>query len=308
MSIPVLADVAKFNRDVLTGLIDESAKATPEINAIGWRTVPGTFYNTLKVTADPVTGFRAVNTGVAGTKATYANVKVECSILNPRWECDKAVADASLWGANAFIAVEAQRQMKSAMLTLAKQFYYGTEGADAAGFPGLASQVDVDCLVDAQGTTADTASSVYIVSNQDLDQLCWVLGGDGQLNFGDVRVESIQDISNNYFTAYVQDMVSWVGLQLGHSKAVVRIYNLTADSGKGLTDDLIYTALEKFPANVTPGAIFMSRRSQSQLRKSRTATNATGVPAPLPKEVEGLPIYVTEALSDIEDVESSSGS
>ena len=307
MAIPVLADVAKFNRDVLTGLIDEASKATPEINAIGWRTVPGTFYNTLKVTADPVVGFRAVNTGVAGTKATYANVKIECSILNPRWECDKAVADASLWGAESFIALEAQRQMKSAMLTLASQFYYGTD-ADANGFPGLQGQVDADCEVDATGSTASTGSSVYIVSSADLDQLCWVLGGDGQLQFGDVRVESIQDISNNYFTAYVQDMVSWVGLQLGHSKAVVRIKNLTADSNKGLTDDLIYQALEKFPANVQPSAIFMSRRSQMQLRKSRTATNATGVPAPLPKEVEGLPIYVTEALVDTETIESSSGS
>jgi hypothetical protein len=48
----------------------------------------------------------------------------------------------------------------------------------------------------------------------------------------------------------------------------------------------------------------MNRRSLSQLRKSRTATNATGTPAPIPREVEGIPIIVTEALSSTEAIET----
>ena len=79
-----------------------------------------------------------------------------------------------------------------------------------------------------------------------------------------------------------------------------RIKKLTADSGKGLTDALIYSALAKFPTGVRPDVMFCSRRSLHQLRNSRTATNQTGAPAPIPTEVEGIPIVPTDSLSDIE--------
>jgi hypothetical protein len=46
--------------------------------------------------------------------------------------------------------------------------------------------------------------------------------------------------------------------------------------------------------------MFMTRRSRGQLRNSRTATNATGAPAPMPTEVGGVPIEVTDSLSNVE--------
>lgn len=49
-----------------------------------------------------------------------------------------------------------------------------------------------------------------------------------------------------------------------------------------------------------PNYIVMNRRSAAQLRKSRTATNATGAPAPWPTEIEGIPIIVTDAIGNAE--------
>jgi hypothetical protein len=87
---------------------------------------------------------------------------------------------------------------------------------------------------------------------------------------------------------------------VGSVNSICRIKKLTADSGNGLTDDLIAQALEKFPAGVRPDVMFMSKRSRRQLQNSRTAVNATGAPAPFPVESHGVPIVVTSALSNVE--------
>ena len=51
------------------------------------------------------------------------------------------------------------------------------------------------------------------------------------------------------------------------------------------------------PGEVNVTGIFMNRRSFSQLRKSRTAYNPTGAPAPYANEFEGVPIFVTDAIA-----------
>jgi len=299
MSALTLTDVAKFSPNVRTEMIDEAAKNCPEFNVLPWKSVPGYTYLTIVRTANPTVSFRDVNEGADSTHSTYINRTITCSVLNPRWECDKAVADAHIDGAEAYIAMEALAQMQGAIVTASTQLWYGTD-ADAKGFAGLASQVDSGMVVDAGGTTANTGSSVYIVWASQPDYLTWVLGADGNFEIGDVRSESITDANDKRYSAYVQDGTFWVGCQLGHAKSVARIRDLTADSGKGLTDDLIYQAFDKFPVALQPTAIFMNKRSLAQLRASRQATNATGAPAPTPTEVEGVPIYPTEALKNTE--------
>jgi hypothetical protein len=44
----------------------------------------------------------------------------------------------------------------------------------------------------------------------------------------------------------------------------------------------------------------MTKRSQEQLRASRTATNATGAPAPIPTDAFGIPIGVTDGILNTE--------
>jgi hypothetical protein len=91
-----------------------------------------------------------------------------------------------------------------------------------------------------------------------------------------------------------------MALQLGSKYSAGRIANVEA----ALTDDLIYEALSQFPASLQPTMICMNRSSLKLLRKSRTATNVTGAPAPRPTEVEGIPIFVTDQIVQTEAVVS----
>ena len=95
-------------------------------------------------------------------------------------------------------------------------------------------------------------------------------------------------------------MTTWIGLQVVNRHSAVRIKNLGTNVGKGMTDDLAFEALAKFPAGVAPDPCFMNRRALEQLRRSRTkVTSATGVPT-LPDNVAGVPIVITDSLSNAE--------
>lgn len=146
-----------------------------------------------------------------------------------------------------------------------------------------------------------TGSSVWLVKWGETD-VQWVWGANGSLDTSEVRVESLIDSadSTKRFDGYVQTMQAYPGLQVASRLSIVRIKKLTADTGKGLTDDLIAQALMKFPTGIMPDAMFMSRRSLAQLQDSRTATNPTGAPAPFPVESHQVPILVTDGIVDTE--------
>lgn len=302
MSRMTLLDIAKANgSDALVGLIDETAKAHPELMLGAARTIKGLNYKTLIRTGLPSVGFRLANEGTAASKGVYENRLIETYILNPRIEADKAVADADEDGPEAAMAREGTGVLEASMQHLCSQFYYGSAN-DAKGFPGLIAAYDsTNMVVDAGGTTPDTGSSVWFVKFGPTD-VQWVYGKDGTLDLSDVRVETIYDDNSNPLTGYVQELLARPGLQVGSIRSLVRIKKLTKDPGKGLTDDLLADALELFEVGVVPDVILMTRRSRNQLKKSRQATSETGKPAPMPREYEGIPIEVTDAISNTESL------
>lgn len=311
-----LLDIAKKNgNDAAVGLIDETVKSTPEIAMLPARTIVGINYKTLVRTNLPSgSTFRNANQGTTVSKAEYVNRVVETFTFNPRWEMDKAVADRHEDGKEAVIALEADAQMKYGFQDLARQMYYGNTAngfqTNAKGFPGLIQSYDTaNMTVDAGGTTDNTCSSVWFIKFGP-QAVQWVYGKDGALDLSDVRTETLRDNNNDPFTGYVQEILAYPGLQVGSVQSVVRIKKLTADNGKGLTDSLIIDALAKFPVGTVPDVILMSRRSRSQLQKSRSVTifsGSGGKPtggtenvAPLPTESQGIRIEVTDAIRDTE--------
>jgi len=65
---------------------------------------------------------------------------------------------------------------------------------------------------------------------------------------------------------------------------------------------MLYELVSRFPVGREPQAFFMNRRTLERLRKSRTAVNATGAPAPTPTELAGgIPIIVTDAIMNTEE-------
>ena len=85
-----------------------------------------------------------------------------------------------------------------------------------------------------------------------------------------------------------------------------RLKDATADSGKGVTDAQIALLLSKFPVGERPTHLLMSRRSAYQLQISRTMTASTkqeaftGILPGVPTESFGIPIIITDSISDTE--------
>ncbi|QDT39731.1 major capsid protein [Stratiformator vulcanicus] len=299
MEMPTLLDIAARNgSDMAVGLIDEASKVHPEIRLIASRTISGLNYRTRVLKKNPSVSFRDANDGTDTVVGEYENRLVETFILNPRWQCDKAVADSSEDGPEAYIAEEATVMSNAAFERIATQMYYGD---DPKGFPKLSDSILDSMTIDAGGTTAGTGSSVYALTFGQ-QGVQWVMGRGGSITINDVWTETITGQNNKPLTGYVQDMLARIGLQVGNLNGAGRIKDLTEDVGKGLTDDLLADLLGKFRVGYRPDVLLMSRRSLTQLQKSRTATTVTGAPAPTPTEYQGVPIVATDSLLDTESL------
>lgn len=290
-----LLDLAKLNADDLRrGIIEEAIAIAPELRVATARLIPGTEYRSVVRTGLPSTGFREGNTGVDASKSTFENKLCQCFILAGRIECDVAIADGFVDGPEAYQALEAVGVLEASYRKAGAQFYYGTQ-SDPLGFPGLIAAYDADNMtVDVEGTGTDR-TSVWFVKFGERD-VQFVLGENTVLKLGEFRVESLADEAGKKFPGYVADMSTWIGLQVVNRHSAVRIKNISTGTGKGMTDDLAFEALAKFPAGVAPSFCFMNRRSLEQLRRSRTkVTSPTGVPT-LPDSVAGVPIVVTDSI------------
>ncbi|MCR9230447.1 MAG: hypothetical protein NXI29_05500 [bacterium] len=304
-----LADIAKINdhnlADVMVSdLLDDAPLLARLAAGVASN---GDKHKYEKEVGAPVVGFRDVNAGIEHSVSTDEIVTIALKILDASTRTDKAAADIWKGGPLAFVARKNRRSLKSAFATAEKQIIYGT-GNKADGFVGLADADTLNALADpmvtdAGGTTASKASSVYLIrTNDDGTDCTLITGNEGNISIGEVMEQEVQDATGKHYHAYVTAIMAWLGLQIGSIYSVGRIVNLTADDGKGLTDDLIYDALSAFPASRQPNLIAMNRRSLKQLRASRTATNKTGAPAPRPTEVEGIPIVTTDSIVSTEEL------
>lgn len=308
MALVTSTDVLKINNsEELVGLIEDVVKDIPEINFFAASPVQKNSYKTLALTALPSTAFRATGSYREFQTATLTNKTVECKYLDASWILEKAVAQQSDWGEDFAKALTQRAHLKSEFFTLAKQIWQGTD-SDANGFTGLDAIIDAvvdgdtkEMVVTANTGSITDASTVYAVrTGIDSCQLAW--GSNGQFNESDVREQLLTTKDSSKTSGawfYAQDLGGWVGLQVTSKYAAGKITGLSATNTKqGLNDDLLYELIERFPVGMKPDGLFMSRRSFSQLRQSRTAYNPIGAPAPYVQEFEGIPIYVTDAIPD----------
>lgn len=316
MSRLTLLDVAKLSgNDKVVGLVEENISAAPEVGLFPVRPVDGTGYKTLVRTGLPAVDFIAASSGSPATTSTFENKRFECGLLGGRIEVWKNILDSKENGTPAEIkATEASGVFEAAIRKVGRQIFYGkTALGSALGFVGLVSFVDSTMIADATGTTANTGSSVYFVKFGPKDVML-TMGLNATMELSEFRVESLEDANGNKGPGEVADLASWIGLQAASKNSVVRIKNLTADSGKGLTDTLLATAMDLYPAGIVPDAIFMSRRSRTQLRAARAALVAlrsagkTGdlgggaAYAPTPTDFEGIPIIATDSILNTEPI------
>lgn len=264
----------------------------------------GTLHKYTKETAAPVVGFRAANAGRDLGHSTDTLVTITLQILDASFQIDKALADAfQRGGPQALVARELKRHLKAAFAAAEAQIINGV-AADAAGFVGLIGASTINQLADAMvvnATGASALSSAYLIrTNNDGVDCTLITGNEGKIVVGDTVEQLVKDGDGKSYPALTTSVLGWLGLQIGSAQSVGRIANIGAAAGKTLTDAMIFEALATFPASRQPTLIAMNRRSLGQLQASRTATNATGAPAPRPTEVEGIPIVVSDGILNTE--------
>ena len=261
--------------------------------------VDGTQLKYVKKTADPSVGFRLLNDGVENDVADYTQVTVDLAIADASFNVDIAAAEGYRLGPAAFLAMQMRNHMEAMMFKIEQELIYG---ANTNGFAALGDELNAladATVISAGGTTADTGSSVWAITTGFNDtQIAW--GNQGVIEAKDTSIIRTAGSSSGHYGSYWTPVTGYCGLIYGSAWSAGRLANLTEDSGKGLTDDLLSQLLEKFPAGRLPNMLVMSRRSLSQLQRSRTATNPTGAPAPFPESAFGIPIIVSDAVSDTE--------
>ena len=296
------ANLITFNESDLSFDVSDVLNDAPVLSALSAFSVDGTVLKYVKKSADPVVGFRALNAGVDNDVATYTQVSVDLAIADASFNIDIAAAEGYRLGPAAFIALQMQNHMQAMMAKIENELI---NGGASDGFASLSEELDSASdamVVDAGGTESDKASSAYLIRSGMNDvQVCW--GNQGVIEAKDTTIVRSAAASGT-FPSYYTAVTGYVGLTYGSAYSAGRIVNLTNDSGKGLTDDLIADALSKFPAGRGPNMIAVNRRSLKQLQNSRTATNATGAPAPFPESAFGVPIIVTDQISSTEAIVS----
>lgn len=294
--------------DATVGLIEENRVVAPEVNIIPGRIIPGVNFKT--VTRKNVTGgkFTNVNEGVdAANPDDFENKLVSCYLFRDLVTVDKAAVLAGGESIEDLQALAASSRLRGGLLHLGRQTFYGSAN-DAKGFPGLFEALTAGLTVNLGGA-ANVRSSVVAVKYgaQDVN---YVFGQGSTLSMSDWREQSIPDANGKLIPSFLADITMWMGIQVGSIYSVGALRQIDAtgsahDSAKHVSDAAIADLLQRMPVGNRPDVLFMSRRSAYQLQRSRSATTnrqgAGGVIwAPQPTESNGVPIVVTDSLSDTE--------
>lgn len=304
-----LADMAKINdlnaRDAGASDIFNDAPLLRALHAI--ESTNGATHTYMKYAGAPVVGFRAPYAGRDHDRSLDELVTLSLKILDASFHGDKAVVDIDKRnGVQGWMAREARRHLRQAFRKGEEQLINGLVGsggvaASAGGFAGLIDSyryLDSPRVVAGGGNGTGGRTSVWAIRTvPDESGVCAVLG-NGQITISDYFVQMMSDGDGKKYPAYVQPIDGWLGLQIATANTVARMVNISPNVG--LDDDMIASLLEQFEEEAPATHLVMNKQAIGLLRKSRTATNATGAAAPYPMECFGTPIIKTSSISNAE--------
>jgi len=302
-----IADAVADALDLSDAQVTDLSQSAPFLMALPFEpSSNGTLHSYSKEVGAPVVGFRDEYEGRDFGKSQDEKVTVALKILDFSWAIARAAAKRWRRGEADAIAREGLRHLRAALFVAEQQFLNGLVGGQAQGFKGLADNLllaDTDHVINAGGSTVDSGSSVYLVTLGE-DAVSGVMIEDSPFDLGETVVQNFHDAQGKNYPAYYTPGETHLGMQVGGAHDVVRICNLTKQSGKGLTDDLIFQALSMFPGMRMPTHIVAGRESLEQLRRSRTPITRSqqGTAPPMPRDVDGIPIIKTEALRATEAI------
>lgn len=304
-----MLDLAKYrHNDIETGIIDEAAKDIPEFKSIPMKLIEGTEYKTLRRLSVPHGSFRKLNQGIKSSLSDTAEIEWKCHVFDSLLSVDAATV-TGLDGSYDALAEEAAGLLEGNLLYLAEQAYYGI-AHDADGFPGYMDALEDSMLVEAGSEAGNGCTSVWFI-HRGRKGVRFVAGKNTPLKVDKPILQRIPDSNDPTKTlnAYTANMQGWYGLQIGHSQSVGRIAGI--DDSNPLNDEILTEMYYKFPTGLRPNAIYMTRKAAAMLHKSRAKIAAlknggaevsltTDYAAALPADFLGIPIFVSDAISDNE--------
>lgn len=299
-----VADLVANTLDISSAEVTDLLEEAPLVRRLP--VIPssnGEQHKYVKLTQNPVTGFRAENAGRAFDHSVDTLVTIDLKIIDFSWGVDKAVADSWMKGPQDYIAREGLRHLRSALFKIEKQVLNGTVSpGDSDGFSGFASDAALnapaDAMVTDDGGTGSDVMSVYLC-RVGSDDVSLVMRGDTPIQLGETIVQDWNVASNQHLPMYYTPATAWVGLQLGSAQSVARLANIEAATTT-LDDDKMYDLIKLFPSERQPNLFVMNRTALASIRKNRTATSPSGAPAARPTDIDGIEIIVTDGLSETE--------
>lgn len=307
-SLLALADIVKLNDLQVQDLgATDIFNDAPVLRALAADVAShGTTHKYLKESTAPTVGFRAANAGRDHSKSGDTVVEETLKILDASYHIDAMLAEGNARGLGYVLEREAMRHLRAAYKACERQFLYGT-AEDAGGFNGLAdnaglNHTDDDMVYDAgaSGGAGTELTDVWMFrSTGMLQDVAIIMGQSGDIQIGDPFEFFAEDGDGKKFPAWGQRIDGYIGLQVGGAKSVGRLANVQVKAGEAnnrLTDDLLSELYALFPEELEPTHIAMNKRALKDLQQSRTATNATGAPAPWPTEWNGIPIIATSSI------------
>lgn len=308
-NLTLLDLAARSGSDAIIGLIEDVTTYAPEFRVVAAKPKAGTTYKLTRRIALPTPAFRDANpASVGSTKSTYVQDLKEMYFLDCQLEVDEMIVKGDDRAIGDILTDESAGALEATFNTLGSQFYYGTS-ADAKGFAGLSSQLSADTVY-AGGTT--TTTSAYLVDISD-DGVHFVVGNMGEIALPPWMKQKVA--AGNM--AYVSNLSSYIGLNVGHSNAVWRVRGIdySAAMTNKLTDAKGAQLLSLVPGRIAAkGTLrwFMNRNAAYSLQLSRSAVGqvdggVTGLPAfaPMPTELQGVPIVITDSLLNTETTTAS---
>lgn len=268
---------------------------------------------TLVKTADGTFQFRDFNEGSEITLPQYEIRTCKCANANPVLDIDILLYER--WEADGTLGqnIEDMKRdyFEGVMKQLGKQFYYGdvrdnSSATPDKGFPGIDKMVIPGLRFSAGGSTANQQNSLWFICSG--DRYCSMVYGGGQgepFKFGEWRRETRVE-NGKKMTVMACDFTMYPAVRVKRPQSIAVIKNIQSS----FNDDMIGAAVAQMRSmGMEPDFALTTPRVIELLRKSRTATNPTGLPAPLPEEIaNGIPLYWTSSLKEnAEPVDSTTG-
>lgn len=292
-------DIAKIDAGADYPLIEEAFTLAPELGLIPADTILGTSVTLTVRTGLPTVGFRGMNAGVDPGKSTYETKVFQTYNLDALMQVDEKLVTGTKNPARV-LDNEAVGTMTAGVNTIGSQLYYGD--VSGVGFPGLIAQAANDAAHVIDKTGASARSSVWLVE-LGREKLEFIWGNNQVVKLEPWEKATLTDAAGKKYPGMEAWMKGSIGLRLANKNAAYRLKNVGTAAGKTLVDaDLfVLRALAaKAGANLRNCVFLMSPRSLEQLRASRTATNPTGAPAPIPTDLAGIRIVETGSISEDE--------